>query len=100
VRLALKVSIGYLPERVLERRAGGGVLLERAAEEGAVRAAHGDEVVRRGGAGDLDQRPGVLVADGSAGGGERGVGQPRAPLRRVHRPQHHGGLVDRGESTH
>lgn len=81
-------SSSYLPERILERGAGGDVLLEGAAEEGPVSAADGDEVVRRGGAGDLDQHPGVLVVHHPPVA-ERLVRQPRVPLRRVYGPQHH-----------
>jgi hypothetical protein len=75
-----------LLERLFERGAGREVLLDGAGEEGAVRAPDGDEVVRGGGAGDLDQH-GYVVAVPSLP--QRALHQVRVPLRRVHRPQDH-----------
>lgn len=54
--------------------------------EGPVRAADGDEVVRRAGAGGLDEHPRVPVVASLAQGLPHQLG---VPLRRVRRQQDH-----------
>ena len=84
-------SPSYLLERLLERGGGGDILLQGAAEEGAVGAADGDEVVRRGGARGLDEHPRVPVVASPLQGLPH---QLRAPLRRVRRQKEHRSLTE------